>query len=110
MKIKEGLEKEFATYTKLDGNEESTGMPVAYFQAIIDAAHVVGDALDAGKTPDEAIKALNGRELTGYMAGNAASMVVHFNPRGDELRPAWNKHCGGTGEEKGTINPAILEM
>lgn len=37
-------------------------------------------------------------------------MISHFHPRGEEFRVYFNKANGGTGEEKGTINPAILTI
>jgi hypothetical protein len=113
MKIKEGLEEKYKKFTTLtedpdyDPNEKEGN---EYAQAIVDAAERVGVALDEGKTPEEAIEALKGGDLTGYMAGVATQLVVQFNPRGEELKPAWNKHCGGTGEEKGTINPALITI
>ncbi len=113
MKIKPELLEKFTQYTNLDpeaGNVQEGPMPRAYFQEIIDTAHAVGDALDAGKTPEEAIEMMNGRDLTGYMAGEAISIAAHFNPRGEELKAPWNKRCGGSGDEKGTINPAIITI
>jgi hypothetical protein len=47
---------------------------------------------------------------SGCSAGFTASIVSHFSPRGKEFQEWWNKRCGGTGNEKGTINPAILTL
>lgn len=91
--------------------EQEDGFPPrSYFEAIVAAGEAVGCALDEGKTPEEALKEFDGKDLTGYMVGIAASVVVHFNPRGEELKVVWNKSWGGTGEEKGTINPAIITI
>ncbi len=70
----------------------------------------VGKLLDEGKTCEEAEKGMNGHDLTGYMAGAVASAITHFHPRGEEFKKFWNKGYGGTGEEEGTINPAILTI
>jgi hypothetical protein len=37
-------------------------------------------------------------------------MVVDCHDKGKEFNNAWNKHCGGSGQEKGTINPAIITI
>lgn len=47
---------------------------------------------------------------TGFMAGAIAKMVVDCHRKGKEFNEAWNKHCGGSGKEKGTINPAIITI
>jgi len=87
-----------------------------YGKACVDIARKVMEYLDKGETfnchdlickADDEVKADG---ITGYMAGVVASMVSHFHERGDEFKKEWNKDCGGTGEEKGTINPAILTI
>lgn len=111
MQIKTGLEEAYKKYVTIPVPGEAPDTEGdAYAQAVVDAGERVGDLLDAGKTPEEALEALHGHGLTGYMAGIAVDTVVRFNHRGDELKVAWNKHCGGTGEEKGTINPAIMTI
>jgi hypothetical protein len=57
---------------------------------------------------EETMKEFDGH--SGYTAGCTANAVAHFSPRGEEFRVFWNKRCGGTGTEKGTINPAILTI
>ena len=109
MKIKQGMEENYKKSITYSGDPKEFPQP-DYFQGIVDAGEAVGCALDEGKTPEKALEKLHGRDLTGYMAGIAADVVIHFNPRGEELRPVWNKQCGGTGEEKGTINPAIMTI
>lgn len=64
--------------------------------------------------PEEAIKVWTDRDLdlTGYMAGSAASMISRFHIRGDEFRKVWNARYG-VDEEKaqgGTVNPAIVTI
>ena len=107
MEIKKGLEKEYQDYVAKNSND-------GYSKAVIDCGEHFGKALDEGKTPDEAqtimLATEDGQELTGYMVGALMSAIVHFHPRGEEVKPWWNKECGGTGEEKGTINPAIITI
>lgn len=83
-----------------------------YSKACIDCIEIFAKHLDEGKTPAEAerlmLDAPEGQGLTGNMMGEIMRAIVHFHPRGDEVKPWWNKLCGGTGEEKGTINPAIV--
>ncbi len=108
MKIKQGLEEKYKKYTTvIPDREDSSGDE--YCQEIVNTAERVGTLLDEGKTPEEAEKeGTHGFGLTGNMVGEAMLIVAHFNPRGEEMKVWWNKRCGGTGEEKGTINPALL--
>lgn len=107
MKIKENLQKEYDDYVKT--NSEDT-----YSKACVDCGEAFGNALDEGKTPDEAEKIMcdtpMGKELTGFMVGSIMSAIAHFHPRGEEVNSWWNKRFGGTGDEKGTINPAIVTI
>lgn len=48
--------------------------------------------------------------ITGFMAGAIAAMITQCHRRGKEFNQKWNKDMGGTGEEKGTINPALLTI
>lgn len=82
-----------------------------YGSAVIDVIVKVCTELDKGKKPEEA-EAIGIKDsgITGYMAGVMASAIAHFHPRGDEFNKYWNKKCGGTGEEEGTINPAIITI
>lgn len=104
MKIKIGLEQEYAEYVKK--NSEN-----GYSKACVDAGEMIGNALDEGKTPEEAEETLHGKDLglTGFMVGAAMQGVVYFNPRGEEMKIWWNKFCGGSGEEKGTIIMTIRD-
>lgn len=102
MKIKEGLEKEYEEYIRINSD--------SYSKAVIDAGESVGNVLDEGKTPEEAGEVLNGQGLTGYMAGATISAIVKFHSRGEEVRIWWNSKYGVSKEEKGTVNPAILTL
>ncbi len=103
MNIKPGLEEEYEKYVKINSEDE-------YSKVVISAGENVGKLLDEGKSPEEAEKGLHGFQLTGYMAGAVVSIINHFHPRGEEMNSFWNKSLGGTGEEKDTINPAILTI
>ena len=103
MQIKKGKEKEWKKFVKINSKD-------FYSASVLKATKKVGEALDKDKTPEQAENELHGLGLTGAMAGCIAESIVHFSPRGKEFQGFWNKRCGGTGEEKGTINPAILEI
>ncbi len=47
---------------------------------------------------------------SGFSAGCTAQIIIHFSPRGEEFKKWWNEYNGGTGEEEGVINPAILTI
>jgi len=101
--LKEGLEKEYESY--VSKNQDSYGNEV-----ILVTARVC-KLLDEGKTPQEAEdEGIKDSGITGFMAGAMASSIARFHPRGEEFKKFFNKQCGGTGEEKGTINPAILTV
>lgn len=103
MNIKKGLEKEFEQ-AKAKNTDE-------YGAEIYRVVEKVGQGLDEGKTPQEAEDfGVEGSDITGFMAGAIAVIIAHFHSRGEEFKTYFNKQMGGTGEEKGTINPAILEI
>lgn len=103
MKIKIGLEDEYKKY--VSNNQDGYG------KCAVDAGESVGLALDEGKTAEEAIEKLHDHnELTGFLAGAAIQGVCHFNPRGDELKVAWNAKYGIGAEAKGVVNPAIVTI
>lgn len=104
MQIKDGEEADYAKYVELNSQDPYSGQ-------VVKAGEAVGDVLDdAEKTPEEAIKALDGLGLSGYMAGAAIQIVCHYHPRGQELQVVWNKQWGGNGTEQGPINPAIITI
>ena len=100
---KEGLE--FGWVKSVEQNDDPYG------RAVIKVIAKVCECLDKGLTPKEAEdEGIKDSGITGYQAGVMASMISHFHPRGEEFKKYFNKQCGGTGEEKGTINPAILTV
>lgn len=70
--------------------------------------------IDADFNPHDLIvksmKEVNESGITGFMAGAIAKMVVDCHEKGKEFNNAWNTNCGGSGKEKGTINPAIVKI
>lgn len=103
MNIKKEFQSEYDKYVEINSED-------GYSKAVIDAGVAVMKLLDEGKTCEEAKKALYGQDLTGYMAGAVAQAVAHFHERGEEFNNFWNRKMGGTGKEKGTINPAIISI
>lgn len=102
MNIKPELQKEYDEYVKKNNDP--------YGKCAVDAGESVMRLLDEGKTPEEAEKGLYEHDLTGFLAGCAAQAIFHFHVRGEEFNKFWNKNNGGSGEEKGTINPAIITL
>ena len=47
---------------------------------------------------------------SGFSAAMTANIIATFSIRGEEFQKWWNEYNGGTGEEQGTINPAILTI
>lgn len=103
MKIKKELESEYEKY--ITNNKD------AYGKCAVDAGESVGKALDKGVTPEEAMGELSKhKDLTGFLAGAAIEGVCYFNPRGEELRIAWNKKYNVTEDKGGVVNPAIITI
>lgn len=102
MQVKQELQEQYDKYVEINADP--------YSAQVVKSGEKVGELLDAGKTAEEALEGLKGNDLTGAMAGMAINGVVQFHPRGQELKVAWNKHCGGTGEEGGTIDPSIITI
>ncbi len=101
--LKPGLEEKYESY--VSKNQDNYGHEV-----ILVTARVC-KLLDEGKTPQEAEdEGIKDSGITGFMAGAMASAIAYYHPRGEEFKVYFNKQCGGTGEEKGTINPAILTV
>lgn len=99
LKDKDGWEKTKASNTDSYGGA-----------AIKAAAHAMV-LLDEGKTPEEAQEiGFKGKDLTGFLAGCAASIVCQAHERGDEFRKHWNKQWGVGEDAKGTVNPAIMTL
>ena len=103
MKIKKGLEEEYRNYVELNANN-------GYSKAITDATEVLGNALDEGKTCEEAEDiACKDAGLTGFMAGCMARAIAYYHPRGKEFKKYWNAQFG-VKKAKGVVNPAILTI
>lgn len=64
---------------------------------------------DDSKSPKEAQEAWKGLDMTGFMAGCAASIISQIHLRGQEFREYWNKQFGSDSKE-GTVNPAIMTV
>lgn len=78
--------------------------------AIHAAAHAMV-LLDEGKTPAEAQEiGFQGKQLTGFLAGAAASIVSQCHERGEEFRQYWNAYLGAPADHKGTANPALVTI
>ena len=103
MKIPFNLHEEYRKYV-----EQNSSDP--YSKAVVDAGEAVMNLLDEGKTPEEAGKGLNGKDLTGFMAGSAISGVCYFHERGEEMKEWWNRNQSGQPDENGVNNPAIIEI
>lgn len=103
MTTKPGTEEEYAQYVHINSEDD-------YSKACVDAGEAVGKLLDEGATAEDALKALDGLGLTGYMAFAATKAVAHFHPRGEEIRVAWNKDWGAEKLERGLVNPAIITV
>lgn len=112
MNIKKGLEERYAKYVKINSklSEDDNG----YSKACVDCAEIMGNFIDEGKSFDEAeclmLDTPDGQELTGFMMGMIMRSLYSFHERGEEIKSWWNKKSGGTGKEKGTINPAIITI
>ncbi len=102
--IKPELQEEYDKYVAINQEDE-------YSKQVITCGELFMKGIDSNKTLDEALdSAVKGFGLTGYMVGALIETAAHFHQRGDEIKSWWNKRYGGTGEEKGTINPAIVTM
>lgn len=102
MNIKPELQEEYKSYIEKNSDP--------YSKACIVAGEKVMNLLDEGKSPEEAEKGLNGQDLTGFMAGATISAVSHFHIRGEEMKVWWNRNQGGTPDERGVNNPAIITI
>ncbi|MGB2579532.1 hypothetical protein AAIR98_001451 [Elusimicrobium simillimum] len=102
MTVRPGLEKDYAEYVAKNQDW--------YGNHVIVRAAAAGKALDAGKSCEDAEDEIGVGGTSGYQAGAIAATIKYFHPRGEDFRKFWNKKCGGTGKEKGTINPAIITL
>lgn len=106
MKIKPEFQAEYDKYVEINSADE-------YSKCVITCTESFGNAIDEGKTPDEAERIMldteDGEGLTGYMVGAIMAAVAHFHPEGEKVRVWWNNRYG-VSSEKGTVNPAIVTM
>lgn len=104
MKIKEGKAEEYAKYVEVNQADE-------YSKACIDAGEAFGNALDEGKTCDEANTEMCKAEagLTGFMASMIMQAMVRFHERGEEVRVWWNKK-NGVEVDEGIVNAAVMNV
>ncbi|MCI9233241.1 MAG: hypothetical protein HFH08_01435 [Bacilli bacterium] len=82
----------------------------AYSCCIVEATLLCLKQLQEGATCEVVEKVYVEMGLSGYMAGAVSSMIARFSTRGSEFKQYWNKKFGISGEEKGTVNPAILVL
>ncbi len=99
MEIVKGKEKEYKKYVKMNSKN-------SYSSGVIKATEIVGNALDKGKSPKEAMDGDLGG-ITGFMAGCLAQAITRFHPRGKEFKKWWNESYG-VKDAKGVVNPAIV--
>lgn len=103
MNVIKGKEDAYAEYVKINSEDD-------YSKQCVEAGEKVGAALDIGVIAEDALDAMKGMGLTGYMAAMAAKAVAHFHPRGEEIREEWNKQNGAEGLENGIVNPAVMNV
>lgn len=101
MNTKPELKNEYDEYVKVNSNDE-------YSKECVRAGDMIAAVLDEHKSPREALDTINGVGLTGFMATMAVKAVVHFHPRGEEVRHEWNKDWGREDLQDGIVNPSVL--
>jgi hypothetical protein len=109
MKIKAGLEADFATAEENNSKDGYSACGFRYLNVwalLMEAKMAEGHALKdiAEATSREA----DTEGITGFMYACAVSTLAHFWEHGEELRKWHNKEYGYEGG--GTVNPAILTV
>jgi len=104
MKVLKGKEKEWGATRLANTNDP-------YSAIVIVGVLIVGDALDEGKSPEEADKELTEYDLglTGFQAGAIAQLIHKFHPRGVEYKEWWN-NLWSDKPYKNVINPALISL
>lgn len=109
MKIKKGLEKEYADFRDLNTKDGYSEGVITYaekwsdlMEQQIEAGASVADAANTTKYEADTLN------ITGYMYGCAVSTLAHFWEYGEELRQWHNRDYGYNGQ--GVVNPAILTI
>lgn len=114
MKIKPGMEREYAKYVEVNSKDSYSKEVVDYGERWM---NLMEDAME--KPPQEkygeGVEEVTSHEadtsgITGFMNGAAAAAISHFWIHGDQFQRWYNKKCWGTGDEKGVINPAIISV
>lgn len=117
MKIKAGMEAEYAHYVTINSDHPYSAEIVRYGEAWADLMEqdlANGATLDTSAKPTAHEADTGG--VTGYMHGAAANVLAHFWEHGEALR-RWHNldtQIGNEGERAnetgGTLNPALLTM
>ena len=83
----------------------------AYSSCVVKGTLFMMKKFEEGLSFEEADKAVDDEfGLTGFLAGAIAQSLAHFAKQGEEYRQYWNKQFGVEPEEKGTVNPAIINI
>lgn len=94
MQIKKGLKKEWDRFRMTNSKD-------AYSCQVLCATMYFGQVLDAGNTPDEAEKFIEGLGLSLSQANFVMQHIWHFHPMGEKVRKWWNKKNGQPDDVKG---------
>lgn len=116
MKIKEGLEQEYAEFTETRSKSEYHAGIVQYaadWAALMESAIAAGAALEdvAGELGHSVS---DGRGISGFMHGSAVKVLSHFWVHGEWVRQWHNSTTQIRDEgdkanaEGGVLNPAVL--
>jgi len=107
MKLKQNIEEKYKKDIEANKSEP-------YSKCIMDCMEIMGNEIDNGALFDNAEEAMlktpDGQELTGFMMGAIVSGLAHYHERGDEIKVWWNNKSGGTPDESGVKNPAIVTI
>ena len=117
MKIKAGLEAEYAEYVKLNSTDDYSKGVIDYTEAW---AKLMEEKLAQGETieacADNTSHEADTDGITGYMYGCAVSALAHFWEYGETLRQWHNlkTQIGNEGEKAnksgGVLNPALYSI
>lgn len=109
MKIKNGKEKDYEEFVKVNSSDGYSYAVVKYMNKwaeLMESKIDAGEQLEniANKTSHEA----DTEGITGFMYGCAVNALSQFWEYGDKLRKWHNKQYNYNGD--GTVNPAILTV
>jgi hypothetical protein len=91
MRIRKGEEKDWAQFKRVNCHD-------AYSSAVLSATQYFGQVLDAGRSPKEADDFISNLGLSISQANFVIQNIVHFHPRGEEVKAYWNKINGYKGD------------